>query len=342
MRAILKMCDLPVARGWEDTIKKLMAKSQGENDLEDNFVRLKELYCDYLLVGEKAIKIFPVERQRLDELITLLKSQQLKTTVFDEAFPFPLSEKRLKEIDNSSPELVEIKDFNDNLALIFCTKRFFTERTEINIEELTFEAQKDLNDYDEVFGIKRYNRQFFDVVVLWKERDLLEIRVDIAHGMPSQERSRAFSETIKAFDRLQTKLLGIEASLQESINFFPLIDRLYESDEGRVCELAFTTDEGSIKFERMRRGDVDLRAETYHRAGKLAVDHITPYRLAILWKFLISSEIETQLELLLPGQTRNLSDEQQHLDEVLIKKCGCLKDYNFIFEKINIYLNNGG
>jgi len=342
MRAILKMCNLPVARGWEDTITKLMAKSQGENDLEDNFVRLKELYCDYLLIGEKAIKLFSVERQISDKLITLLKSQQLKTTVFNETFPFPLSEEKLKEINNSIPELVEIKDFNDNLVLIFCTKRFFTERIEINIEELTPEARKDLNNYDEVFGIRRYSRQFFDIVVLWKEINLLEIRVDIAHGMPSQERNKAFRQTIRAFDRLQTEFLGAEALLQESINFFPLIDKLYESNEGRVCELGFTTDEGSTKFEKMRRDYVDLRTETYHKAGKLAVNHITPYHLAILWKFPISEEIETQPELLLPGHTRNLSNEQQHLDEILIKKCSCLEDYNFIFEKINIYLNNGG
>jgi hypothetical protein len=342
MRAILKMCNLPVARGWEDTITKLMAKSQGENDLENNFARLRELYCDYLLIGEKAIKLFSVERQIFNKLITLLKSQQLETTVFNQTFPFPLSEEELEKINNSIPKLVEIKDFNDNLVLIFCTKRFFTERTEINIEDLTPEARRDLNNYDEVFGVRRYNRQFFDIVVLWKKIDLLEIRIDIAHGMSLQERNKAFREIIRTFNRLQTESLGAETLLQESINFFPLIDKLYKSYEGRVCELGFTTDEGSTKFEKMRRNSVDLRTEKYHKAGKLAVNHITPYHLAIVWKFSILEEIETHPELLLPGHTRDLSDKEQYLDEILIKKCSCLEDYNFIFEKINIYLNDGG
>jgi hypothetical protein len=341
MRAILKMCDLPMGRGWDDTIQRLIAKSEGENGVEDNFNKLQELYSNHLLVGEKAIKLFCVERQKINRLIASFQSRRVEETVFHETFPFPLPEERLKEIENSPPKLVEIKDFNDNLALIFCTKRFFTERVEINPEELRGEAKKDLGDYDELIGIKRYTRQFFDVIVLWKEKELVEIRVDIAQGMPPPERSRAFIETTNSFNSFGREILGIQTLLEKPINLFPLIDSLYESNEGKVGELAFTTDEGSTKVEKMRRGDVDLRAETYHKAGKRAVDHITPYRLAILWKFPISEKIETQPELFLPGQVRTLSSEQQ-LDEAIVRKCSSLIDYYFVFEKINIYQNNGG
>ncbi|NJN92426.1 MAG: hypothetical protein HC878_20050 [Leptolyngbyaceae cyanobacterium SL_5_14] len=245
------------------------------------------------------------------------------------------------EID-SLPKLVEIRSLDTSLAMIFCTKRFFTERTEIDPEGLNTEARKALDDYDELVGIKRYTRQFFDEVILWKNQDFVEVRIDIANGMPSQERSQAFIQVIKQFNAVARQKLNIETALKENINFFPLIDRLYESDEGKVGELAFTTDEGSIKFEKMRRGEVDLRDETYHRAGRKAVDHITPYRLAILWKFSLSEDLETQPELLLPGQARILSNSTQKLDEVIIRKCSGLEDYNFVLEKIVFYLNNRG
>lgn len=339
MRAIFKICDLPVGRGWEDTIKKLTDESKVKDEFSDGFDQLKEFYSNHLLIGEKSLKLFRVDRKRIDSLISLLKIHKVDATLFHETYPFPLLIEKLEKID-SSTRLVEIRDSDTNLAVVFCTKRFFTERTSIDPEGLSAETRKDLGDYDEIVGIKRLIRQFFDVVILWKDKELIEVRVDVTSGMPSQERSRAFIQTIKQFNSLANRKLGVETILKENINFFPLIDRLYKSDEGKVGELAFTTDEGSIKFEKMRRGEVDLRDETYHRAGRQAVDHITPYRLAILWKFPILEELETHPELLLPGHARILSSVTQELNEVVIRKCSSLEDYNFVFEKIITYLSD--
>jgi len=341
MKAMLKMCNLPIGRGWVNTIEKLRAESKTGNTLIDNFAQLKDLYCNHLLVGEKAIKLFSADRKTLDNLIVLLQNIELKQTIFHDTFPFPLSPQRLEELEDKTPELVEIKDFNDNLVLVFCTKRTFTERTELNPKELSPEVQKDLGYYDKLVGTKEYNRQFFDIVVLWKKKDLVEIRIDIANEMLLPDRIKAFSQIASNFNNLVGELSGLQTLFKNPVNLFPLIDSLYHSNEGKVVEIAFTTDEGSIKSEKMRRGFVDLRKETYHNAGKQAVDHITLYRLAILWDCPIVDGIKTQPELFLPSQNRSLSSVEQHLDEVLVTKCAGLIDYNFIFEKINTYLNDG-
>lgn len=338
MRAILKICDLPVGRGWDDTVKKLVDSTKADEFL-DGFNQLKEWYCNHLLVGEKAVKLFSVQRNRIDNLIKQFLLHEIESNIFHETYPFLLTEEKLMQAD-SLPKLVEVRNLENGLAVVFCTKRFFTERTEIDPDGLNEEAKKALDGYDELVGIKQHVRQFFDTVVLWKNKNFIEVRVDITSGMPSQERSRAFIQIIKQFNNLSNRKLGIETALRENVNFFPLIDRLYESEEGKVGELAFTTDEGSIKFEKMRRGEVDLRDETYHRAGRKAVDHITPYKLAILWKFNLLEEIETQPELLLPGQARVLSNSTQELGEVIIRKCSGLEDYDFVFEKIILYLKS--
>jgi hypothetical protein len=335
MRAIFKMCDLSVGRGWEDTIKKL---SEKDEDIPDYFNKLKDCYCNHLLVGEKSLKLFEIKRDKIDEVIEAPTSHEITKTIFHETYPFALPDERLKEI-SSSPELVKINDSDNQLSVVFCTKRFFTERTEINPDDLSEEAKVSLGSYDELVGIKRYDRQFFDVVVLWKDKDLVEVRIDTTQGgIPSKERSKAFSEIICSFNALLKDNINVNELLKTSINFFPLIDRLYESNEGKVGELAFTTDEGSIKSERMRKGTVDLRNERYHKAGRQAVEHITSYRLAILWRFLLSEEVETQPELLLPGQSHILNRSIQVLDEVIITKCSGNQDYNFVFEKIIEYL----
>ncbi len=338
MRAIFKMCELPYGRGWEDTIKKLSEESIKNSNLASNFNMLTKYYSDHLLTGEKALKLFTIDREQIDKVIEKIKDYEVPVDVFHETYPFPLPDEKLAEID-SLPKLVEVDNSESQLSIIFCTKRFFTERTEINTEDLSNEAKVSLGIYDELVGIRRYDHQFFDAVVLWKDKNLVEIRIDVSQGgMPSQERIKAFSEIIDKFNFLVKNETGINEILKNNINFFPLIDRLYESNEGKVGELAFTTDEGSIKSEKMRRGKVDLRNELYHKAGRQAVDHITAYRLAILWGFQLSDDVETQPELLLPGQSHILSRSIQNLDEVIITKCSGLQDYNFVFEKIIKYL----
>lgn len=331
MRVILKMCDLPVGRGWEQTIDKLTDEDS------DKIEQLKNCYENHLLVSDKALKIYQLERKKIDKLIATLKKHKPSATLFNETYPFPLSDERLKEIDFSQ-KLVEIRDTDDSLLVIFCTKRLFTERSQINPQHLNEETRKDLIEYDKIIGVKEHYRQFYDVVVLSKKQNTIEVRIDITGNLSSEDKSKAFFQTINQFNTLSEKIALIKTPLQESINFFSLIDSLYESDEGKVVELAFITDEGSTKSEKMRKGSVDLRTETYHHAGKQAVDHITSYRLAISWDIQVSQGINSQPELLLPGRAQILSSQIQYLDEVCILNCSSLNDYHFVVEKIFTYL----
>ena len=337
MRVILKICDLPVRRGWEQTIQKLTDEESVRDDISDKIEQLKKCYDNHLLVNDKALKIYQLERKNIDKLIAALKKYKPENTAFHQTYPFPLSDDNLKEVDFSQ-KLVEIRDTKDSLVAIFCTKRLFIERSQIDTEELNEDTRKDLAGYDKIIGVKEHYRQFFDVVVLSKQRNNIEVRVDITGSLSSEDKSKAFFQTIQQFNNLSENIAIIKTPLQESINFFPLIDNLYESDEGKVVELAFITDEGSTKSEKMRKGSLDLRTETYHYAGKQAVDHITSYRLAISWNIKICQRINSQPELLLPGRAQILSNQTQYLDEVCILNCSSLDDYEFVVEKIFDYL----
>ncbi len=336
MKAILKLCDLSGGNGWEDTIKKLAPEGKFDDQLVNNFYKLKDHYKEHLLIGEKALKLFQVNRGKIDEIITSLNGYEIKKNIFHETYPLLLPEEKLKTV-KSLTEPVEIIDSDNYLSVVFCSKRLFSEKTEIDPKILHDEAKKHLSSYDEIFGIRKYERQSFDVIVLWKTRNIIEVRIDIVQGIPYQEREQAFITIIDRFNQLVTSRSGVKI-LNTNINLFPLIHRLYDSQEGKVGELAFTTDEGSIKLEKMRRGKVDLRDEMYHKAGRQAVPHITPHKLAILWEFPIMVDLKTNPELLLPGQSHTLSSLNPILNEVIVTKCSCLKDYSFVFEKIISYL----
>lgn len=274
----------------------------------------------------------------------MLSSNDIGKSDFLDAYPFPLPEDKLKNT-KSKTSLVKLVDSSESLSLIFCSSRYIRAKVKIDPNDFSPEAKRELNNYDELYGIKNCFHQFFDVVVLWKNKPLIEVRVDVTHEIFSQDRKKYALEVMGKFNKLAEKLLGIPSILKSPLNFFPLIKKLYDAkDEGKVGEIAFTTDEGSIKIEKMRVGMVDLRNETYHKAGKAAVDDICPYRLAILWESPISESlnIKNHLELFLQGNCRSLSSKKPVLEDVIIRKCSFSEEYKFAFERINKYLHDDG
>lgn len=344
IQGIFKVCNLSIGRGWDKTIEKLTIEqdlNQDEN-FNEKIEQLLSYYNNFLLVSDKAVKLYFRKREIIDQWIALLKVHEIENNLFHETYPFPLSKKKLNDVDESQ-KLVKIIDDEDKLVIIFCTKRFTIERTVIDTHQLQEGARKKLINYDKVIGEQRTYHQYFDIVVLSKKNDLIEVRVDIITGSSSKHLSskntdEAFYQTISSFNELLRKTVNTRESLHTSTNVFSLIDRLYESNEGKVIELGFVTDGGSTKHEKMRKNSTCLRIEPYHDAGKKAIDHITPYRLAVSWDVKNLDDVKNTLELSLPGNVKELSELPSNLGRFLIKNCICLEDYTFVFNKILTYL----
>jgi hypothetical protein len=338
MRNILHSKKLPVGQGWDATIQKLDSFRRESEANSKKMNALEDAYFEHLMTGEKALQLFEIDKDSHQLLIKAMDGYKPDSNDFNETFPFPLSEAKLKELDSSSV-LVHIEISQDNYALVYCTKRYYTERHELRLDSFSQETKDDLCGYDEIIALKRKLRQCFDIVVLDKTSNIAELRIDMADVLSSDDIAMSFKSITNKFNTLSKELIGIDEILDKPINFFPIIDKLYNSAEGRVCELSFTTDEASIKNERMRRKDVCLREESYHKAGKKGVPHITPYKLGITWTVKISDELESKPELLLPGHFRLLSVSPQYLGDAIITRCFCNEDFNFVVGKIKHYLN---
>lgn len=338
MRQLLKKHGLPVGQGWDKTLKILytLHEKQGKDVKKINV--LEEAYFEYLLCGERAVKLYKIEDEKLKQLIAAIQNYEPEDSIFAESFPYPLSNERLAEADNTTA-LIYIYEDTSFINIVFCTKRFITERRELSLDELSIEAQNDLCAYDEIIAVKHNMKQCFDVVTVCKDDGFIEIRIDLNGGISSDDISLASANISKVFRNLCSELVGEELIGGIPINFFPLIDRMYEAPEGRVCELGFTTDTASIKHEKMRKKDICLRSEDYHRAGKEAVHHITPYRLGVCWTMEIAEGIESKPELLLPGNFRILGRPEQYLGEAVINNCCGLDDYHFVIRKLKNYIN---
>jgi hypothetical protein len=337
LNAILLGLEIPIiGRGKNEVIKNLAPYLNEKENIDKANLLLIYFYAQ-ILVGEKAVKIFKVETDIVKSLINSFESIEPQKSIFKDKYPFPVSQKELKDV-NSSQNLVEIKTIEKGLQLVFCSKRDYTERLGLDLNIIREEERKNLADLSEIIGIKKYARQAYDIVTL-RERGMIEVRIDNPLKMSSDDRYRAFLKTSDSLNYQIKNISKFDSVLNEPINFFSAIKNLYNSSEGRVCELWFETDGASIKREKMRKRHIDLRSEAYHKAGKDAVDHITPCRLGIRWNFIDSNSVETEPELLLPGNTRDLGSSNQRLEEAIIERCSSLEDYDFVFDKLISYLN---
>lgn len=337
MQTIFNFCQLPKSLGWDTTIPKLIKLHSEEDKYCSNFLKLDTLYRDNLYFAEKSVLIFETNKSYNSVLTNALTKYEIKETIFHEHYPFILPEDKLNEVD-LVPQMVNILNTEQNLTVTFCTRRSFKEEVEIDSNNLKPEF-KDKNHYDKIIGIQKHIYQFFDMVVIWKDREFIEIRLDISYNISQKERNVALVKIIESFNLLAKEILGVETVLHRYVNFFPLINKLYHSKEGKISDLSFVTDEGSIKSEKMRKNTGDLREETYHKAGKQAVNHITPFQISIIWEYEISEEIEKQIQLTIPGKYYYLNIPNPSLTEIFIKQCIIESEYNLILNKISKYLN---
>jgi hypothetical protein len=331
MRSILNSCSFPVSNGWGESIKKIV----GDEDPNRLHESLELWYREHLLVGEKAVKFFSVQGDKRSQVLEILRRQLHVRTSFHETYPLPLPDSKLNSL-GSRPHLVETKEDGNYYYLIFCTKRSSTKRIDIDTQDLGEEASQKLHEYNKVIGIKEEIRQFFDIVSISKKSGLVEVRIDFGNEITAEQRHLSFNQIIDSFNRILRDKSFIGGFLEESINLFPLVNKLYESEEGKVCELKFTTGGGSVNHEKMRKRDTDLRLNAYHKAGKKGVNRIYPYYLGIKWEY-EKEKLQTTPELILPG--RVWGNANLHLEEAIVTKCSGFNDYSFILDRIDFYLN---
>jgi hypothetical protein len=335
MRNILKQHRLPVGKGWDLTLQKLDSFAQESGRQRRRLNALEESYFEHLQSGNRTVKLFKLDDALSKAIIPRLQACTPPESLYLESFPYPLGDGQLAEMERGTI-LVSVQDNDDFINLVFCSKRFITERKELSVDLLSSEAKRAYGNVDSIIAVTSHTKQFFDVVTVWKNDGFVELRID-SDSLSSEDLNVAETSLKNAFNSICN--LSGRRILRAPVNLFPLVDRIYEAQgEGTVCELGFTTDTASIKHERMRRKDICLRTETYHRAGKGAVHHITPYRLGVSWHLDLGEDLQSKPELLLPGSFRMLSEPDPFLSEAVITNCCGFSDFHFIIGKMKQYL----
>lgn len=328
---ILAQLEMPRGMGWDRTLEKLET-GEGLPDGADE--ALVDAVRNHLLSGEKLSRFYPADETDVTALRAAALSLKIDPeSTFVKAYPLVIEQAAMAAAKFGSPQLVAVEQFEAGTAIVFASIRTHEIREPLEREGLSDDAAKVLARYEEVVGIRHVRRQAMDVVWIPANDTVIEVRVDFPKEM-HQDQGRLAHEHIRESLSLLT---GCDF-LTSPVNLFPLVDRLYRSAEGTVVELAFSTSTGSLKHEKMRRSNLCLREETYHKGGTQALTvPIAPYKISVQWERK-RGEISSSPELSLPGVSRMTHLVDAPLHEAVVRRCLDLDDYNFVREKLVSYI----
>lgn len=332
---LLRRAGLSTAQGWERTIER-------NADLQAPAAEhlLVDALREHALCGEKLTKFYTITDRDKQRIIRSIRDISVPDSIFRDNFPFFLSEDALQDASPAA-HLVAIQNSDEGIGAVYASKIHVTTREDLPIDDYFDDPQLIRERYDEVVGLRYRPVQLFNIIWVPHHNNFIEIRTDYPKGMPQE-----FAHQIQSqFRDIANRLVG-DAVLHDPTDLFPLIDAMYEHElEGTVVELGFTTSTASVKNEKMRRTQLDLRQELYHRAGKDALDaRIEPFRISIRWSFETDEQIY-QPELSLVGTSRGrhtLANATRGplVSGAMIKNCIGNVDYEHVKDRMCSHLTS--
>ncbi|MFC0200583.1 hypothetical protein [Paracoccus rhizosphaerae] len=323
---------IPTSQGWDRTIGRL--KSLKDDKLE---TIIESLLFEHALFGEKFTKFYSVTDKQKNKIREFIEGVDIPNNVFSAAFPKEVNKAAFENV--TEPQVPVAKFSNgDGMCLVYTSEMKLTYREKLSAGDFGEAVSDILRGYDEIIGLKFRSVQLFNVIWISHFDNLLEVRVDNPQGMPS-EASHQLHSLLKG---MINNALG-KNKLEFARDLFPLIDSIYNSEDGKVVELGFSTSTGSVKLEKMRRTKTCLREELYHVGGKRELKtRISPYKISVQWSFGGDDEAYRP-ELTLAGTSRGLNSiaAKQSAPQVTgasIANCIGAVDYEHVRERISAHL----
>lgn len=336
LQAILKAADLPVSKGVELTLQKLLGLIKDNKFTFGAEQQLLSLYIEHLKFGDKTVMFDSICSDTIQILFDNISDITIDIDPVEINYPY-----RDKETDsmlNAKHQLVEVADIDDCIYFYFASLKSLTEKITVDnnyLESLNARFEFPSNIYD-VTAKRKCELRYYDLVCINKLNKSIEYRLDTSGGLPSAELDDLFGELKRAFiEKIRTltplkkpKELGLETR-----NLFKFVNPLYALSTDRVCELGFQV--GAVTHnERMRSLQKDLRNEVFHKAGLDEVKSIDVFRIAVR-KCKKIKNVSYESELYLPGTVR-MMDGAYPLRHAVISNCIYGSDYRELVDSMDV------
>lgn len=354
----LKELGLPSSNSWSKTIGKLQDIVDATTPTPKDIASLEDLVewiGVYLCSFSKAVRIYELGKCSSAHFLSLsgnfvsaLEKAGVETSYPEGDFP------ALAGKANCGPLIGryffrKVTIAPTSVSVIITTVAEYYIRENINVTSADSAAVAKLSGYSEVIGIRKVAYEHVDVLRVSHgvtEVDTLSVDILLDVSRPGDALLNQ-EEIVKRFNNYHSMMtfamnvaMPSGSPLPQPLNFFPAMEKIYNSTDGNVCELGFaTTLGGSVKREKMKRNTADLRVETWHAGGRNAIasaaipDTIDIYRLSVSWKITMSSD---QPILSVPGTYKALSTGD--VRHALILGCTEMASFDFAFSRLLAYV----
>ncbi len=326
---------LASAKGWEAALDYYNEIYDSESD-----EIVKNLYLSQLYYGKRTVyfrSLSDVNDKNvkntvdvINRIFTTSKHKDIKT--YKNSYPYILDNKSLFNLKLNNPCPVHIDDNANEIRVVMTYPRAYKQRDTFDINDIDFDGNqpKQLDGYEEIIGIKSGRAQSFDSILFNKLNGVLQIQIDHSRNIINEEIDNANLRYWNMISNEFNTWLKIQSPFKK-INLFDKINELYVSGDGLINTLSHSTGTGSVKKERMRRRDEDLRREKFHQVGLQAINGDTNnYNITKQW----DGECGTALKLTIDAGVAAISQSNPTVNCAIIEGCITESDFNFLVSKV--------
>lgn len=338
VQAQLRDAHMPTAQGWEPLLAKYSSIPVEEKALATWLESARQIFWNAIIVSRRAVVVFDVSDDQLEIFDERAASSLIDHTVpFAAPFPYPVDEDLLRASSYNGKFVATTVSENGDTWYFACAKRSFRNRVAITVEELGEDlgtaARDMLQGYDEVIGIKSGVLQAYDAVVIRRERRQVEIHIDLCCPFSDADIGQARTYYTNILNNVVIASDDTSLRLLLSHNFFPDIQRLYNTEGGMVSSLGHATGTKSIKEERMRSRLLDLRDELFHKEGMREIGETDAFSIRKGWLAVHKHAVPT---VIIPGHFAMVDQPGGRVDYAIVENCLDFTDFQQVMNHLGV------
>lgn len=333
LQAKLRDNDIESAQSWPKLLHKHRNDPADPEMLTEWEAALKTIYKNHVYYGDKAVAIFEVGIDEARVLARELSALVASDSPFSAKFPLPLSDEELQAISSTPiPTKVVKRQASGHKRLVFGVKRYIRSREDVDITVYEENVRDAFAGYDQLVGIKCGYVQGMDSVLINTARGQLEVYVDVSSRLTGEDISRSLRHYENYLRDWASSLLKTADPLGKPKNFLPLVRTLYDAPDGCVVSLGHSTATASLKDERMRRKNVDLRSEPFHLGGLANVQNLTDlYSITKTWP---KGNGYVCPGVTIPGHFSCIGTDPRSIEYAFITGCEDGNDFDSVMSKL--------
>lgn len=333
--AHLRANEIPSAQGWPRLLEK-HKHDPGDTAVTTRWCAvLSDILNGSVRYGDRSVSVYEFPDRSVVDLAALtVQSRVDPNSLYATAFPVPLSQPLLGTL-SSDPVFTKVEQFGSgSVRLLACVKRFVRSREEISVGDLPDGLRAQFSDFQEVIGVRCGYVQGVDAIVIHPSAKRIEIHIDHCCPLNTDELILARRRYVVQLQRWLAEARGVpEVLLPTPRNWFPSIQPLYNSPDGKVTNLGHSTASASVKDERMRRRTDDLRQEPFHVGGLAGVQNATNlYSITKAWTG--ASDVKTSPAVTIPGHFSMVGSQSPNIDFVMLTGCDSSSDFDLLMSKL--------